>query len=53
KDPCIALNNEPPKTPATPAIWNGCIKMLCSAWKTIMKLNVPEIPKGIPSEKLP
>ena len=27
-------------TPATPKIWNGCIKMLCSAWNTNMKLNV-------------
>jgi len=26
---------------------------LCSAWNTIMKLNVPEIPKGIPSENEP
>jgi hypothetical protein len=34
-------------------MWNGCIKMLCSAWNTIMKLKVPEIPKGIPSEKEP
>jgi hypothetical protein len=32
--PCIAENREPPKTPATPSIWNGCIRMLCSAWKT-------------------
>ena len=24
--------------------------MLCSAWNTNIKLNVPEIPKGIPSE---
>jgi hypothetical protein len=30
-EPCIALNNAPPNTPATPAIWNGCIKILCSA----------------------
>jgi hypothetical protein len=28
-------------------------RMLCSAWNTIMKLKVPEIPKGIPSEKEP
>jgi hypothetical protein len=27
--------------------------MLCSAWKTIIKLNVPEIPRGSPSEKEP
>jgi len=27
--------------------------MLCSAWNTNMKLKVPEIPKGIPSEKEP
>ena len=47
---CIAENNEPPNTPATPNMWNGCIRMLCSAWNTIMKLNVPEIPRGIPSE---
>jgi hypothetical protein len=40
---CIAENNEPPNTPATPNMWNGCIKMLCSAWNTIMKLKVPEI----------
>jgi len=26
---------------------------LCSAWNTNMKLKVPEIPKGIPSEKEP
>jgi|LakMenE18May11ns_1017448.scaffolds.fasta_scaffold9866694_1 hypothetical protein len=26
KEPCIAENREPPKTPATPSIWNGCIK---------------------------
>lgn len=32
---CIAENNEPPNTPATPNMWKGCIKMLCSAWKTI------------------
>jgi hypothetical protein len=24
-----------------------------SAWNTIIKLKVPEIPRGIPSEKLP
>jgi hypothetical protein len=30
-----------------------CIRMLCSAWNTIIKLKVPEIPRGIPSEKLP
>jgi hypothetical protein len=24
--PCIAENKEPPNTPATPAMWNGCIK---------------------------
>jgi hypothetical protein len=24
-------------------MWNGCIRMLCSAWNTIMKLKVPEI----------
>jgi hypothetical protein len=29
------------------------VRMLCSAWNTIMKLKVPEIPKGIPSEKEP
>jgi len=29
----------------------GALRMLCSAWNTIMKLKVPEIPKGIPSEK--
>jgi hypothetical protein len=46
KDPCIAENKDPPNTPATPAMWNGCIKMLCSAWNTNMKLNVPEIPKA-------
>jgi hypothetical protein len=40
---CIAENNEPPKTPATPNMWNGCIRMLCSAWNTIIKLKVPEI----------
>jgi hypothetical protein len=28
-------------------------RMLCSAWNTIIKLKVPEIPRGIPSEKLP
>jgi hypothetical protein len=48
KDPCIAENKDPKYT--TQAMWNGCIKMLCSAWNTNMKLNVPEIPKGIPSE---
>jgi photosystem II P680 reaction center D1 protein len=52
-EPCIAENSEPPNTPATPAMWNGCIKMLCSAWNTSMKLNVPEIPRGIPSENEP
>merc|ERR1711990_181562 len=52
-EPCIAENREPPNTPATPAMWNGCIKMLCSAWNTSMKLNVPEIPRGIPSENEP
>ena len=52
-DPCIAQNREPPNTPATPSMWNGCIRMLCSAWKTSMKLNVPEIPRGMPSEKEP
>lgn len=31
---CIAENNDPPKTPATPSIWNGCIKMFeqCYVW---------------------
>jgi hypothetical protein len=24
---CIAENREPPNTPATPNMWNGCIKM--------------------------
>jgi hypothetical protein len=24
-----------------------------AAWNTIIKLKVPEIPRGIPSEKLP
>jgi hypothetical protein len=24
---CIAENNEPPNTPATPSMWKGCIKM--------------------------
>ncbi len=37
----------------TPNIWKGCIRMLCSAWNTNIKLKVPEIPKGIPSEKEP
>merc|ERR1719399_300302 len=32
----------------TPAIWKGCIKILCSAWKTSIKLKVPEIPNGMP-----
>ena len=27
--------------------------MLCSAWNTNIKLNVPEIPSGIPSENEP
>jgi hypothetical protein len=40
-DPCIAENRDPPKTPATPSMWNGCIRMVCSAWKTSMKLKVP------------
>ena len=35
-EPCIAENNEPPKTPATHNMWKGCIRMLCSAWKTNM-----------------
>ncbi|CAL6437771.1 unnamed protein product [Bathycoccus prasinos] len=52
-EPCIAEKSEPPNTPATPSMWNGCIRMLCSAWNTIMKLKVPEIPRGIPSEKDP
>jgi len=26
---------------------------LCSAWNTSMKLKVPEIPRGIPSENEP
>merc|ERR1711920_597208 len=34
-------------------MWNGCIRMLCSAWNTNIKLKVPEIPRGIPSEKEP
>jgi hypothetical protein len=53
KLPCIAANSDPPNTPATPAMWNGWNNMLCSAWNTSIKLNVPEIPNGIPSEKLP
>ena len=32
--PCIAEKRDPPNTPATPSIWNGCIRILCSAWKT-------------------
>merc|ERR1740121_337147 len=47
-EPCIAEKSEPPKTAATPSMWNGCMRMLCSAWKTSIKLNVPLIPKGIP-----
>merc|ERR1711920_984764 len=31
----------------------GFIRMLCSAWNTSIKLKVPEIPKGIPSENDP
>jgi hypothetical protein len=53
RDPCIAENKDPPNTPITPNWWNGCSRMLCSAWNTIMKLKVPEIPKGIPSENDP
>jgi hypothetical protein len=49
----MAENKEPPKTPATPNMWKGCIRMLCSAWNTNMKLKVPEIPRGMPSEKEP
>ena len=30
-EPCIALNRDPPKTAATPNMWNGCISILCSA----------------------
>ena len=51
-EPCLTQKRDPPNTPATPKVCNGCIRMLCSAWKTNMKLNVPLIPKGIPSEKL-
>ena len=50
-EPCIAENREPPNTPATPSLGGmGALRMLCSAWNTSMKLNVPEIPRGIPSE---
>ncbi|CBI33836.3 unnamed protein product, partial [Vitis vinifera] len=45
KEPCITLNREPSNTPTKPNMWNGCIRMLCSAWNTIMKLKVPEIPR--------
>ena len=51
--PCMALNKLPPKTPATPNMWKGCIRMLCSAWNTNMKLKVPLMPRGMPSLKLP
>ena len=37
----MAEKRDAPKTPATPAMCNGFIKMLCSAWKTSMKLKVP------------
>ena len=53
REPCIAENSAPPNTPATPSIWKGCIRILCSAWKTSIKLKVPLIPRGMPSEKLP
>ena len=51
--PCIAANKAPPNIPITPNIWNGCMSILCSAWKTNIKLKVPEIPRGMPSLKLP
>ncbi len=49
----MAENRAPPNTPATPSMWNGCISTLCSAWSTSMKLKVPEMPRGMASEKLP
>ena len=52
-EPCIAEKRDPPNIPATPAMWNGCMRILCSAWKTNIKLNVPEMPNGIPSLRLP
>ena len=36
REPCMAENRLPPKTPATPSMWKGCIRMLCSAWNTSM-----------------
>merc|ERR1711943_81333 len=36
REPCMAENKLPPKTPATPSMWKGCIRMLCSAWNTNM-----------------
>ena len=53
-EPCIALNNEPPNTPAT-LLGYGMGKdalnvMFCLEHKH--KIKVPLIPKGIPSEKL-
>jgi hypothetical protein len=41
-EPCMAENRLPPNTPATPSMWKGCIRMLCSAWNTSMKLKVPD-----------
>ena len=29
------------------------LQFKCTSWNTIIKLKVPEIPRGIPSEKLP
>merc|ERR1711991_1009151 len=36
RQPCMAENKLPPKTPATPSMWKGYIRMLCSAWNTSM-----------------
>nr|YP_009330301.1 hypothetical protein [Lambia antarctica]ANN39012.1 hypothetical protein [Lambia antarctica] len=38
-EPCIEENEEPSNTPATAKIWNECIKMLGSAWRTISAVS--------------
>jgi hypothetical protein len=50
-EPCIAENKDPPNTPATPSMWNGCIRMFCLEYDH--EVESTKIPKGIPSEKEP
>ena len=46
-------NREPPKTPATPSMWKGRIRMLCSAWKTSYVVEGATNTKSIASENEP